>query len=819
MRKLRSILALLLVLAMALSLAACGGDKTEDPKETERPSMVYKADFLQVKSDELTDGITPVVYTDEGFYGLSYGKIGEMPPPEENAEDGEETGEEEPAVSTGELDVPEPAYADQYAIYGYKIFFVGFDGSVRSLPKYESLPALENTEDKLEFYSGSNLQTLLDDGEGGLIAVESQYTGWFDGTEAELRSGGDEIWEKYRSSNIYYLRYLNADGSEKDRVQIDFDAQDMWLNFNSCVLDEEGNLLVFGDQVIYAFAPDGSLKYQINSDVWMDRLIPMQDGRMAGLGYSERGMALYPINGEKKRLDEPIQLPDDVGNLLPGDGNYDFYYVNGMYLYGYKLESQEKTRVLNFIDVDVNGYNMAGLHVFPDGHMVGTVNQWKNDTVKTEIVTLSLVPSNTLPQKQTLTLAVLYVDDIYDKVVEFNRHSDTVRIEILDYSEYNDYENENYDAGRTKLLTEIMSGQMPDIISLGQLPYSQLAAKGLLEDLYPMIDKDPELKREDFFPNVLKALEVNGGLYQITPSFNVQTLVGSAAVVGDKPGWNYAQLQEALSTMPEGCDPMDMYITRKDILTTLLAADLDHYVDWTNGTCNFESEDFIQMLEFTAQFPDSIPENIEWESSETRIAQGRQMLTTAYLYNVEAMMWNDVMFGEQGCTYIGYPTNNGVGSYMSLESGFAISSTCKDKEAAWEFLRSYLLPEAQENVSGIPVRLDAYQKQLDRAMEIEYQKDDKGNYVLDDNGQRIQVPRGGYATEDGKEYKIYAMTQEQADKLWEAVITCDKLMTYDTEIFDIVTAQAEAYYAGDKSAEEVARLVQSKMNLYINERR
>ena len=53
MRKLRSILALLLVLAMALSLAACGGDKTEDPKETERPSMVYKADFLQIKASNI----------------------------------------------------------------------------------------------------------------------------------------------------------------------------------------------------------------------------------------------------------------------------------------------------------------------------------------------------------------------------------------------------------------------------------------------------------------------------------------------------------------------------------------------------------------------------------------------------------------------------------------------------------------------------------------------------------------------------------------------------------------------------------------------
>ena len=36
---------------------------------------------------------------------------------------------------------------------------------------------------------------------------------------------------------------------------------------------------------------------------------------------------------------------------------------------------------------------------------------------------------------------------------------------------------------------------------------------------------------------------------------------------------------------------------------------------------------------------------------------------------------------------------------------------------------------------------------------------------------------------------------------------------------DLGRSEAEAYFCGDKSAEEVARLIQSKVTLYINERR
>ncbi len=71
-------------------------------------------------------------------------------------------------------------------------------------------------------------------------------------------------------------------------------------------------------------------------------------------------------------------------------------------------------------------------------------------------------------------------------------------------------------------------------------------------------------------------MEVNGGLYQITSSFNVATLIGATSVVGDKPGWTYQDLQAALATMPEGCQALDMYTTRGDLLQTLLCTDLNH---------------------------------------------------------------------------------------------------------------------------------------------------------------------------------------------------------------------------------------------------
>ena len=67
--------------------------------------------------------------------------------------------------------------------------------------------------------------------------------------------------------------------------------------------------------------------------------------------------------------------------------------------------------------------------------------------------------------------------------------------------------------------------------------------------------------------------------------------------------------------------------------------------------------------------------------------------------------------------------------------------------------------------------------------------------------------------------EIYAMTQEQADKLMELIENTTKVQDYNSAIYDIVTEQSAAFFAGQKSAEEVAKLVQSKANIFVNEQR
>ena len=66
--------------------------------------------------------------------------------------------------------------------------------------------------------------------------------------------------------------------------------------------------------------------------------------------------------------------------------------------------------------------------------------------------------------------------------------------------------------------------------------------------------------------------------------------------------------------------------------------------------------------------------------------------------------------------------------------------------------------------------------------------------------------------------ELYATTQEQADKLWGLITTTTKVADYSSSIYDIVNEQTPAFFSGQKSAEEVARLIQNKANIYVNER-
>ena len=806
----QSLIASVLAVMMIFSLAACG--KTESGSgangtpsggktggmTSDTPAFVYVSSFREIPSED-NESLGALCFTADGFFTSTSDVVGQREPEE------------------GEVQ----QYEGQFDICEERLWFVGFDGQRRKLENYEAFK-LDVPED----HDGSQeLYRLAVDAAGNLAALYHCWEYWFTAPEG-MTEDDPEYWNYYRYEDGWYLRLMDQSGRETSLAKIDTSDTDwFWANSLNYI---DGKLVLTDDQGVRILNEDGTAASKISVNGYVSSAFTLRDGTPC-INYSDNTtgeMMIAAINLANGRVTQTWKGPRYAYNFISGSGDYDLYYRNGGGIYGYRLDTEQEEKLFDWLNVDVIENNLSGYTPRADGSFFAVTNTWdsKWENVTTEFVTIEKKAFDQVPQKTELTLACLWQDGaMQNAVVRFNRSSN-VRIRVIDYSQYNT--DDDYNAGMTKLTTEIMAGNMPDILSLDNMPYQQLAVRGLLEDLYPFMEKDGEISRDDFLPNVLRALEQNGKLCSTVTSFYVVTLAGASSAVGDKPGWTVDELRAALARMPEGCTVLDEFTTSGDILRTAMTLDADYYIDWESGKVNFESKAFTDLLEFSKLFPnyfDSYNYNWdEYESESARIAEGKQLLTRMYLGGFVDIPSQESLFGGD-LTYIGYPTASGVGSYMMINSGYAMSSSCADKNAAWQFLRGFMTEKGIDNNQyywGFPANRKLLEKELRDAMTIEYEKDDKGNYLTDESGKRIPVAKTYTWREDAEEaIPVYALTQEQADKVMDVINSTDKLYRENEAVMNIIYEQTDAFFSGQKTAEEVARLVQGKMSIYVNEQR
>ena len=813
----KKIMAIILAMAAVLSLCACDAQQAAVPSTTASPAeqvpgaaqagsseesavpqsedsgeMTWISSFSDIALPKGLDYLNASCFTDEGFYAFSSEGV-----------KGSDKEEEK---------------------YMPRILFITYDGKVSVLDNYQPVEVEKEREGKYNYTSNTYPIFVQKLQSGELALVETFYDSWV--TKQGIDEASEEYWQNYAYSQEYYFRVLNPDGSEKLSVLIPLEEEQY---VSAGVLDKNGNLVCTVTNKLMVISPNGEILRTIEGVDYYESIVTLPDGTVFASAWGDTGVELYPVDTEKGEIGTGRKLPNGAYTLFAGGGDYSLYYSNGSNFYGYDLESGDSAKVFSWLTTDVSSNQYGNFCVRDDGSVFGVINEseseYSGDTADGEasfkLFEVRQVPASSAKQKKTLTLAVQWLDmDAGRAVLRFNRASDEYRIDILDYSEYNT--EDDYSAGLTKLMTEVIAGNMPDMLDLSSMPVSRLAAKGLLEDLYPYIDADPELSREQFFPNVLALCEKDGKLVSTLSGFYLSSLIGASSVVGDTPGWTYEEFDAALASMPEGCRPLSVYTTRDQILSTCLSLDFDKYVNWATGECDFNNEAFTDLLEFAARFPESFDwDSYDWQtdSDEVNLASGQQMLATAWVSGMDNVAYNEYYFGGQPYTYIGYPTSSGTGNFITLSSGFGMSSSCTDKQAAWQFLRIFFTDDYQKGQYMLPASKAAFEAKLKKEMTVEYQKDDNGEYVLDDHGEKIPLVKSTYGDSMGNTYEIYAMTQEQANKLKELVETTTRTSTTDDSILAIVQEQAEAFFQGQKSAEEVARLIQSKVNIYVNEQR
>ena len=716
-----------------------------------------------------------------------------------------------------------------------------------------------------EGWMGStDLNTIQAGADGTLWAIYGSYTYRYN-PPADL-AADDSMYNYYeQGENKTGLLHLDADGKELKRIEFNqTDENGNSFYVSNFFVDNSGNVYLSDWQNVYIYDQDGNKKTTVDLGENGGELCELKAG-VVGVCYykndeakpEESGRVFQEIDPATGKLTgDTVKIPDSAYNFFPGDDVYDIYYDYNGNIYGYKFDTDTKDKVIDWIECDINSNNLNSYSILPDGRVIAFENTYDDQTQTNtmQLIVMTRVDAASVVNKTVLTFACMYLDwNMRDAIVKFNRSSNTHRIVVRDYSEYNT--DDDYTAGIQKLNTEMLSGKLPDMIDINtySMPIEQYAAKGFLTDLYELIDADPDMSRESFVQPVLKALEsADGKLYQLPQTFAVDTAIALDKVVGEYDTWNLAAVKDAMTKLQDGATVFDVYCTKSDILSTCISRNIDAFVDWENGAAHFDSDEFKALLEFANSFPDTYDwENADEEdqdSAQNRMNAGKQLMSSFYVSSLEDILYQ--LTGYNGkVKFVGYPSEDGTSNHaFQIDGAIAISSTCADKTAAWNFMKQFLNEEYQSsyNIWSFPINQAAFDAKLKEMMTEEYQTDDNGNVMKDDNGNPIRIPKvtyytdgngtmTGYSTGNGGvavmqasadgsvemgengEVNVYAMTQEQADEILGLINATTAVYGYDESIMGIITDEAAPYFAGEKSLDDTVNMIQSRVNLYVAE--
>ena len=583
-----------------------------------------------------------------------------------------------------------------------------------------------------------------------------------------------------------------------------------------------GKLYTSADTIVRIFGEDGSFLGQVEgSGNWIMGLTVDRNGKVYLNQYDQQGtgVEMVEILADTKSLGDVYQNVPDTGNTKAVPGVNEDIIISGYNeLYAYNLADQTSTPILTWASCNVIGSNVRCVAAMEDGTYVAICEDYSTNT--TEIVRLIEKPRSEVPQKTQLVLGTFNSSqDLQTAVVHFNKRNALYQIEIEEYSiEYQEnWTPEDYDAAVAQFNAGLVGDNAPDIIDLTyNVDVGSLVSKGALEDLGTYLGSSTNISREDFVEGILNAHTLNGKLITIPETVTINTLLGRREQVGAEAGWTIQDIMEFAQSYPDA--ELLEYATKSSILQTILQYSFDTFVDYENASCAFNTQEFKDVLAFANTFPIENKYDENEPSMPRRSQSGALLLSEANVHNTQAYQMYTQMF-ETDVTNIGYPTFDGsLGAYMRGESMYAIFANSENKEGAWTFLESVLAYEKPDEwgVHGFPSRKDELQEVFEADMTPEYQLDEKGEKILDENGEPLQYPKTSWGYDDW-DTDIFAASQEQVDGIMEMLNSAKSLLVLDETLFAMIAEEAEIYFSGQKSVDEVVDVIQSRAGMYVSE--
>lgn len=559
------------------------------------------------------------------------------------------------------------------------------------------------------------------------------------------------------SSSLMFNRLIAVDG---ERALLTSEA-------SAYVIDTQANIL---DQPELSLSGAGDY-YRVNNVPYF---------------WTERGSAPLDLN--------TFRFGPDIGTQLNSQFSSNaghFLHTEEKQLFVYEPATGEDSALFNWLDVALSYRTMGGWFglentrgeiFYPMGKGLVKVTEGMVPVKKPLVLACFGDSSGEMYQYQNSSFSCS--EEMMDAIVRFNNTDPEYRIEIRPIV----YSGE---AELNRLLIELATADDIDLLDTSFLPESAQST-GLLEDMLPYLDADDSISREDFVAPLLNAMLKKGHLYAYTTKFTMLTILTAPENFPGRENWTVENIQNLMAEHTEAL-PIVHWMDKdmqKKIFTWAASAE---FVDWDNASCSFDGPTFLHWLELLQ----TLPAGGEYVDAPKLMMLSYDLATEAGIQARDAM-------GE-GYVAAGFPETAGTGSYflplgtsldewrypLGVNTQLGMMAAGGHKEGAWRFVRTLMQGEEETNVMyGIPAFKAAFERALEGSIR-------KVSFVGNENTDLFNA--------------------QDAELLRQQVYHSQKAAHLDQAVVTLIGNELDAFLAGQKTAENAARQIQSRVSIYLAE--
>ncbi len=593
-----------------------------------------------------------------------------------------------------------------------------------------------------------------------------------------------------------------------------------WFYIQYFLCDASGNLYLAADNEIVVVDSDFVFKASVPLSNWIMSMNVSTDGDIYVASYFTDGYGIAKLDSNSKSFGTPTYLnTPNIGSVFFADG-YDYYYTLSDGVYGCTVSddgTMTDEMILNYANSDISASDFNIHAVISKDMILATDYSSENNAphvyLKSDDIDLSNV---TVVEAAT---AEYNNSTLSASIVKYNKEHRDTRIVLTDYSKYNT--DIDYYTGTTKLVNDISAGiYKPDIVvsSYNYGPAAALVSQGLFTDLGTYLSSDSSLNKDDILDSVLRAFSTSDGkLWGLTSNVNVMTLAAKTDTLNGLTSWTLDEMLDYAESLSEGTALM-YGLTQSNVFGFFGSA-FDSFIDFDNNTCDFENETFYKLLNYIASLPtefDYSSQNDE-DNYYLRYQNGTVALYNSYNYSIPSFIELQAVFNSKDFTLIGYPTagENTRGGTVTSDSVFILTSCCDNPDKAWDFIKS-AVTSCDDYYGGIPVIKSKIKEECEKYYdyEFEFYFNGSSSYGL----KNTDVTRTqDDLTEPGI---ITYLTEDDADAIIDYLNNmCGSPLTESipSEVTNIITEEITSFTGGAKNAEDCARIIQSRVKIWLSE--